>query len=93
MDQEAERLQLESEKAQLHGWLENLITRKIEADNKEQQEAAVVTILEHPITDLESFFKHFEAVGHLRGLRRSSPKLVIQDRLEEIEDKLREIKQ
>jgi hypothetical protein len=90
MDITAERQRLENEQRTIEQYLDHPISRKIFGDNKDQQEALVNTITNVSITDLESFFKHFEAVGHLRGLRRS--KALIQDDIEEIEAQLKELK-
>jgi hypothetical protein len=90
MDITAERQRLENEQRAIELYLDHPISRKIFGDNVDQQEALINTITNVPITDLESFFKHFEAVGHLRGLRRS--KALIQDDIEEIEVQLKELK-
>jgi hypothetical protein len=90
MDITAERQRLENEQRAIEQYLDHPISRKIFGDNRDQQESLINTITNVPITDLESFFKHFEAVGHLRGLRRS--KALIQDDIEEIEAQLRELK-
>jgi hypothetical protein len=87
MDTATERQRLENEKRAIQQWLDHPITRKIITDNKEQQEALMPILVDHPIVDIESFFKHFEAVGHLRGLRRQSA--IIKDDVEEIEEQLK----
>lgn len=87
MDITAERQRLENERNAIEQYLDHPISRKIFSDNKDQQERLVDTICNVPIVDLESFFKHFEAVGHLRGLRRA--KALIMDDVEEIEAALK----
>lgn len=90
MDQQAEQLQLESEKEAIQRYLDHPISQKIEKDNLDGQTALLTTLIDLPIVDLESLIKHFEARGHLRGLRRA--RALVADSLEEIEDKLKDIK-
>jgi hypothetical protein len=89
MDKDAIKLQLEGEMDQIRGYLDHPITKRIFADNDEQQEALVKIICDFPIMDLESFFKHFESVGHLRGLRRA--KAIVTSELERIEQEIEEL--
>ena len=86
MDKQAE---LDNEMRAIEAYLDHPISRKIKTDNLEQQEALVEVICNIPIHDIESFFKHFEAVGHLRGLRRANA--IVQDDLDEIKEKLKEL--
>lgn len=90
MDITAEKQRLENELRAIEQYLNHPISRKIFTDNEEQQQALINGILEVPVTDIESFFKRFEAIGHLRGLRRS--KALVQDDIEEIESQLKELK-
>jgi hypothetical protein len=83
MDITAERQRLENEKRGIEQYLNHTISRKIFGDNEEQQKSLLDTILNVPVVDFESFVKHFEAIGHLRGLRRS--KALVQDDIEEIQ--------
>ena len=89
MDTTAERNRLESEKRAIQSYLDHPITREIFQDNEEIQESLINILTNVPVTDLESFFKHFESVGHLRGLRRS--KQLLQDSVDTIERQLKEI--
>jgi hypothetical protein len=89
MDKQAELNQLEGERIQIEEYLNHPITRKIVADNAEQQKALVDIICDGLIVDIESFFKHFQSVGHLRGLRRAQA--IITDTLEEVTDKIKEL--
>jgi len=89
MDITAEKQRLENEKRAIQAYLDHPISRKIFEDNEEQQQMLVGVLTDIPIHDLESFFKHFEAVGHLRGLRRS--KALIQDDVEDIETQLKDL--
>jgi hypothetical protein len=89
MDITAERQRLENEQRAIAAYLDHPISRKIFEDNEEQQQSLVTILTDIPIHDIESFFKHFEAVGHLRGLRRS--KALIQDDVEDIERQLKEL--
>lgn len=89
MDTTAERNRLESEKRAIEQYLDHPISREIFQDNEESQESLINVLTNVPIVDLESFFKHFEAVGHLRGLRQS--KRLLQDSVETIERQLKEL--
>jgi len=71
MDTAAERQRLESELKDIQRWLEHPVARKIFDDNKNGQESLIDTICNLPIDSIEAFFNHFQAIGHLRGLRRA----------------------
>jgi hypothetical protein len=89
MDQAGDKGKLENERAMIESYLSHPITRKIISDNKEEQEKLVNLICAQAITDVETFFAHHEAVGHLRGLRRAEA--IIRFDLEEIKEKLEEL--
>lgn len=89
MDTTAERNRLESEKRAIAQYLDHPITREIFQDNEEIQESLINVLTNVPIVDIETFFKHFEAVGHLRGLRRS--RQLVQDSVDTIERQLKEL--
>jgi hypothetical protein len=89
MDITAEKQRLDNEKRAIQAYLDHPISRKIFEDNKEQEEQAIEYICNIPIDSIEAFFKHFEAVGHLRGLRRAMS--LIKDDVEEIETQLSEL--
>ena len=89
MDKETQRTQLEAEKNELRGYLEHPFTKQIFADSAESQEALIELLCQQPIINIETFFAHFEAIGHLRGLRRA--KALITGNLEDIEQQLKEL--
>lgn len=89
MDRDTEKQQLEDEKAQIQGYLDQPLTKHWLNDNKEQQETVLKIITDHPIYDIEGVLKLLEARGHLRGLRRAEAMLV--GGLEEIETKIKEL--
>jgi hypothetical protein len=86
MDITAERQRLENEQRAIEQYLSHPITREILADNQNEQEKAIRLLTNQPIDSIEAFFNHFEAVGHLRGLRRS--RSIIDDSIEDIKDQL-----
>ena len=89
MDADAKRQELESQALALENYLQHPVTIELIRDIDEQSEALINTICEVPITDIESFFKHFESKGHLRGLRRA--KAMLTTNLEEVKEQLKEI--
>jgi hypothetical protein len=90
MDLAAEKAQKEMERDAIRAYLSHPITVKILEDNELQTQGVVAIICDNPVFDLATFFAHFEAVGHLRGLRRA--KALIMDDLDEIEEQLKELK-
>lgn len=68
-------------------YLRHPITQAVFRDSEAEQESLVLLICERPITNLETFFAHFEAVGHLRGLRRQ--RAIIAEKLEEVQEELK----
>lgn len=89
MDKDAEIKALVDEKAFVVGWENHPITQAVFQELKEQQELAIGLICAQPINSIEAFFNHFEAIGHLRGLRQV--KALTADRLETIETQLKEM--
>jgi len=90
MDKEAERKQqLTSEEVEVQTYLEHPITKKIFADNAEQQESLIDLILNRPVVNIETFLAREQALGHLRGLRRG--KAIVLDDLDEIKQELANI--
>lgn len=87
MDQD-EQARLESAKREIEGYLNHPFTKRILQDNLEEQEGFIKLICNEPVTDIQRFFAHFEAVGHLRGLRRAHS--LLQDNLDAIQDELKE---
>lgn len=89
MDQDAERQKLEDSKLWIQQYLEHPLSVAIFQDNAEEQEKAVELLCNVPIHNLETLIGHFEARGHLRGLRRAKGQ--VMDKLEEVKDKLKEL--
>lgn len=89
MDITAERQRLENELRAIEQYLDHPITREILADNKTEQEKAIRLLTNEPIESIEAFFNHFEAVGHLRGLRRA--KSIVDDSIEDIKVQLKDL--
>lgn len=91
MDTTAESQRLDNEKRAIAAYLDHPISRKIFEDNAAEQEKLLIILCDIPITDLESLIKRFEAVGHLRGLRRAMS--LVKDDVEDIETQLKELPQ
>lgn len=89
MDADAEKQKLEDAKAFVQGWLEHPITAEMLHDNEMEQNAAINLICNGEISSIGAFFSHFEAVGHLRGLRRG--KALALDKLDDIEQQIKEL--
>ena len=89
MDTDVEKQKLEDEKRNVQVWLKNPITVALLQDNLEEQEKAINLLTNVPVTNIETFFAHFEVVGHLRGLRQGLA--TVPSMLAEIEAKLKEI--
>lgn len=88
--QEAQQLQHEKEKVQLEEYLNHPVTQQVKRELEEQQESLMTILLDVPITDVESLVNHFEARGHLRGLKRS--RAITAVALEEVNEKLKDKK-
>ena len=86
-DRDALREQLQNEKLALQGYLDHPFTKRILEDSAEEQEKLVDLLTNVPIHSIETFFAHFEAIGHLRGLRSS--KVLLLDGLSTIEAQLK----
>lgn len=89
MDKQAEQQQIENEIKYLEDWKTHPITKELLEDNIAEQDALVNLICEKQIYNLETFFSHFEAVGHLRGLRRLTR--AVDVKLEELKSTLAEV--
>lgn len=89
MDITAEKSRLDNEKRAIQAYLDHPISRKIFEDNETEQEKLINTLCNVPIDSIEAFFNHFEAVGHLRGLRRAMS--LVKDDIEEVEQQLKEL--
>lgn len=90
MDTTAETQRLENEKRAIQQYLDHPISRKLIEDNETEQQKAIDLLCNVPVDSFGAFFAHFEAVGHLRGLRRAMS--LIKDDLEDIERELKELK-
>lgn len=90
MELEAEIQAKENEQKELESFLSHPVARKAFTDSKEQQETLVDILCNNTVHDFETFFAHFEAVGHLRGLRRMEA--LLQFDLEEVKAQLKELK-
>lgn len=90
MELEAEIIAKENEQKELESFLSHPVAQKAFADSKQQQDTLVDIICDVPVHDIESFFKHFEAVGHLRGLRRMEA--LLRDDLEDIKEELKTLR-
>lgn len=89
MDLDARRVELENQIGALSQYLQHPVTVEVLRDLKEGQEGLVSVLCDVPILDIESFFKHFESVGHLRGLRRAES--LIRENLEDVKEQLKEL--
>lgn len=87
MDLDAERNKLQDELKWVEAYKEHPITVAILQDSKEEQEALVSLLCDTTIHNIETFFSHFEAIGHLRGLRRATA--LIEDRLDSVKQQLK----
>lgn len=87
MVKEAEdKQQKRLEEAAIVAYLDHPITKKIFADNAEEQDGLIKLILERPVINIETFLAREQALGHLRGLRRA--KSIVQDDLDEIKEEI-----
>lgn len=89
MDKDAEQRDLQAEKKFIEDWLGHPVTRQVLQDNQEQQDVLIQLLCDRTITNVETFFGHFEAIGHLRGLRRVRGQ--VQATLDDIEEQLKEL--
>lgn len=87
MDIPENRAELENQQAVLEAYLQHPVTVEVLRDLKEQQDG-MTEVITMPVVSIETFFAHFEAVGTLRGLRRSEA--VLQSSLETIKEKIKE---
>lgn len=89
MDADGLRIQLQDKKTMLEQYLQHPVTLEVFKDIEESQQSLITTLCDVPIIDMESFFKHFEAIGHLRGLRQT--KANIMTNLEDVVEQLRKL--
>lgn len=88
MDNAGETKKAEDALKFVEAYLAHPITKAVFDDSTNEQEKIIQLLTNVPINNIESFFAHFEAIGHLRGLRRG--KAIILDKLEEVKDQLKE---
>lgn len=72
----------------VENYVRHPITQAVYRDSKEEQEKVIQLLCDCPVKDLQTFFAHFEAIGHLRGLRRAQA--IITDQLEETQEALKQ---
>lgn len=89
MDKDAEIKKLVDERDHVIGWQNHPITQSIFADIQSQQEQLITMICDNTVNSIETLFGHFEAIGHLRGLRRA--KALVLARLEEIDSEIKNL--
>jgi hypothetical protein len=89
VDKQAEQLRLKNEEDVLQAYLDHPISKDIELDNKESQDRFMTVLIDDPITDIQSLINHFEARGHLRGLRQA--KALILQSVEEVRQRIKEL--
>ena len=89
MEREALKQQLSDERAAVLDYLSHPFTKQILEDGKQSEEAFLSLIVDKPVQDIPSLFAHFEAIGHLRGLRQS--KAILHGKLEELETELEQL--
>lgn len=86
MEREALRQKLSDERAAVVEYLEHPFTKQILEDVNTSEAGFISLIVDKPVQDIPSLFAHFEAIGHLRGLRQSRG--ILHEKLEEIETEL-----
>jgi hypothetical protein len=89
VDVDERKAALENEQKITAAWLNHPLATSLLADFKAEEEGFVNLICERRIVDLATFFTHFEAVGHLRGLRYATQRIF--ERRDEIETELKEL--
>ena len=89
MDKEAVIQQVKDREAVVTAFLAHPFNVQIKQDNDEQQTALLSLICEHPVNNIETLVAHFEAIGHLRGLRRSAA--LLTESLEDIKEELEKL--
>jgi len=89
MDKDAEIQKVQDEIDYIVGWKDHAITKKLFSDSRAAQEALITLICNQPISSVETFFAHFEAVGHLRGLRQ--PEATVLDWIAELKNQKKEL--
>ena len=70
MDKAADTKTLEDQKTLLLQWRDHPFTKELFQANAEAQNSMIELLCSAEVTNMETFFAHFTAVGHLRGLRQ-----------------------
>lgn len=70
MDKAADTKALEDKRTLLLQWREHPFTKELFQANEDAQKGMVNVLCNCEIVNMETFFAHFTAVGHLRGLRQ-----------------------
>jgi hypothetical protein len=89
MDKAADTKVLEDRKAVLVAWRDHPFTKELFQANAEAQESAIALLCNCDITNVETFFAHFAAIGHLRGLRQLTQ--AYRGALEEIDNEIKDL--
>lgn len=89
MDADAEKKVLTDERDFIQSYLDHPLTEELETTCKEAEESLTGLICDQPIVNIETFFAHFESVGHLRGLRRS--RAFMRSKLEDVKQRIKEL--
>ena len=90
MDKTAAIQEKESELLAAQHYVESPYTQRVLGTMDEQEAACLEGILKTPITDIASFFAHFEAVGHLRAIRHL--RFSIHEDVDRVNEELKELK-
>lgn len=85
----AKKQALQQEESDVRAWLNHPITTSVLSTLDQNIESSLLLICNQPISNLETFFAHFELVGFLRATRNAK-RLLVQ-RAEEIKEELEEI--
>ena len=69
MDSDAERTHKENAEKAVKAYLAHPISKDVADFLETQEQRLISTIVDLSVDSLGAFFAHFEAVGHLRGIR------------------------
>lgn len=89
MDTATQRTKLESDLREIEAFEKSPLWKGLIEDNAEQQESLINLLCNNTIVNIETFFAHFEAMGHLRGLRRMPG--LLRDRKDAIAEELKNL--
>jgi len=71
MDIDTKVADIENELRSIAAWRALPVTQALYKDSQEEQESIINLVLEVPVTNIETFLAREQALGHLRGLRRT----------------------